>query len=388
MLSFGAMALLWAPALLPHAGTVLAQTQLPDGIFQNPAAANLYQDVTRIENQLYGHPYLDESMARRIQRLEKTLFGVPQTGTLESRFLAVASKVKQDKVVQSASTHERTHERTIDYLEQRFFQHTNESMPMAERLSLLESYIFGKTFEKYPAEERMKKLSYTVPLSTREIRLSREGKLIATTNVRKKKPALPEESDYFDAVYKLPNAKVLRWMHLPARVYVQQGSPAERQVVLDAVTQWNTVFPIRVTESLQEADILIDWAPPTRPVTSLTLPSIRMSDPSTVRTVMTINMSPFLTHPKETKLRAMLHQLGHASGIWGHSDQPEDVMYPSNRLEARDIPEKWNQGVLKFSSEAPEPLVGTIPVKPSNRDRKTLTQIYSTPGQDIRLYAP
>lgn len=369
----------------PHPATTLAQPPPgPDGVFRNPAAANLYADITRIENQLYGHPYMEESMGKRLNRLERSLFGAPQGGTLENRFLSILDKMKEEQVVRNASVQERT----VDYLEQRFFQDSYADQPLEQRLHKLETYIFGRSFERHTPEERMKKLSYTVPITAKEIRLSKEGQLIATTKPRPKKVADTRNQSYFDAVFKLPNAKVLRWMNLPARVYIEQANPDQAALVQEAVRLWNGVYPLALTTNPNEADIFINWAQPAQQPRYLTTPSVQLDDKSRLRTVMTISMAPFLQRPQDLQLRAMLHQLGHASGIWGHSNDPQDVMYPSNRHEASDFPEKWHQVPVRLSTDIPEPAQHAPPSTLSERDKKTLLQIYSSPGQDIRSYAP
>ncbi|MBW4699357.1 MAG: matrixin family metalloprotease [Aphanocapsa lilacina HA4352-LM1] len=47
-----------------------------------------------------------------------------------------------------------------------------------------------------------------------------------------------------------------------------------------------------------------------------------------------------------------VHELGHAVGLWGHSDDPEDIMYP----EMRGVHE------------------------PSGRDLQTLRRLYAMPA--------
>jgi hypothetical protein len=61
-------------------------------------------------------------------------------------------------------------------------------------------------------------------------------------------------------------------------------------------------------------------------------------------------------------------------------------MYPQTAQEAADIPDAWNQGMVQFSSAAPEPMAEEYPVQPSKRDRTTVTQLYKVPAEDLRFY--
>lgn len=177
----------------------------------------------------------------------------------------------------------------------------------------------------------------------------------------------------------------------PTRVFIQDGSPDEREIVTEAVCLWNGVYPIKLISNPQDADIYISWNPATQAAQTITHPSAYVTDSGkgqAIRTVMMINMASYATQEKDAQIRGMLHQLGHASGLWGHSDDPHDVMYPAFRTETADFPEKWNRAVVHFSSAIPEPSEEALPAQPSPRDIKTMMELYSAPAQDISTYAP
>jgi hypothetical protein len=379
---------------IPQQGVYLFSTgNLPIGQEPPPSLdpnqAQMDAAMSKTETQLYGHSYANQPLGKRLTRVEKTLYGSQQTGTQESRLQQIGQRMKQDKGLPSVTSQASM----IEFLEQRFYQRTFPELPTEQRVHQLELYVYGKTFDKDPIDRRVKKLTYTVPLMAKEVRLTKEGAVLATTAPRKgvavakAHPNIP--ADYFEAVYKLPNARILRWMNLPVKVYVQRGTEADRLVVAEAIRQWNGVYPVQLTANSSDADVIVDWAGTAPlPYQPITRPTHVMTDPKSIRTVIQINMTGYSTAPNPAKIRGMLHQLGHAAGLWGHSDEPKDIMYPLTAMEATDIPENWNRGTLRFSNNIPEPVEGGPPIQPSERDRNTMVQVYSFPGEDLRQYSP
>jgi predicted Zn-dependent protease len=140
----------------------------------------------------------------------------------------------------------------------------------------------------------------------------------------------------------------------PPDLQTSSAQPGQRwsQAVAGALAEWRTLLPIQVVSDPERAQVMI-WRrrPPLgqdaagrqrashgRAVLSLVRPGSGHSPPAEPR--VRVFLSP------DQRLEAIqataLHELGHAFGIWGHSDAPTDAMAatpgrdPILRLSARD----------------------------------------------------
>jgi predicted Zn-dependent protease len=202
----------------------------------------------------------------------------------------------------------------------------------------------------------------------------------------------PEEAaagDYFAALEPSPVGPLL-WSRWPVTVYVEpmdaataalpEGAFARRQVqdweaaIVGAIAAWGDYLPLRQVDDRDRADIVIgrsrlslQRASPQRdrptPANALDL----RARTGTTRYEFDLRPTggdrpPILTHRflvaiPPSGVTAQLqgtarHELGHALGLWGHSDDPGDVLY---RTQVAQPP----------------------PISP--RDRNTLRRLYVQP---------
>ena len=168
-------------------------------------------------------------------------------------------------------------------------------------------------------------------------------------------------SDYFAQVQPSPLGYLL-WSQFPVTVAVDYppgltpGSAAQKryytwqQAIQTAIADWQEFFPLTLVENTTEADIAIFYREPPLP---------RTVDPETglvsfgrARTAQasyefywTDTSPPQLRHRMAIAIKPGLaplslqgtarHELGHALGIWGHSDRKEDALYPA---QTADVP--------------------------------------------------
>jgi predicted Zn-dependent protease len=173
------------------------------------------------------------------------------------------------------------------------------------------------------------------------------------------------QDNYFQQI-KAHQVGYLIWSSFPVKVYLENSpkdlSPSAlskfqewQKAVYLAIERWNPYLPMTVVDLEQEADILIyDRQPELKaeldPATGLyKLPRVKAattsvklywSDQKQLKHRMTIEVNPRQTF--DYLVSNITHELGHALGIWGHSDNLNDVMYYAHTksipsLSLRDI---------------------------------------------------
>jgi predicted Zn-dependent protease len=146
--------------------------------------------------------------------------------------------------------------------------------------------------------------------------------------------------DYADQLDTTPIGALI-WTEFPVTVAIDlAGSTAPREAVWlgavrDAIADWNQFLPIVETTDLTTANITIRRASvPIRRDKTGKLQRIRLAETrfafftdatQRLRHRMTIGLSP---NQADAALKSgATHELGHALGLWGHSDRATDVMY-------------------------------------------------------------
>lgn len=189
--------------------------------------------------------------------------------------------------------------------------------------------------------------------------------------------------DYFDQIQPV-SVGYLIWSRFPVTVYVEPLKPGEApgsfggersqtwiNAVTTAVQEWNQYLPLKLV-SQPDADIQV-WrsAPPLqverdRPDSAPRLGRVRAAE---ARFQLSAIANP-LTHrftihlrPDQAPLYTLAtarHELGHAIGLWGHSQQPTDALYYAQvrqppLISARDV------NTLKRIYEQPTQLGWNLP---------------------------
>lgn len=382
-----------------------------EGFFVTEENVATYQKIPEIENQLYGHGYPEQSVAQRLSRIERTLFGAAQRGPAEQRMRQVETKINE-KHSQAVKAEQ---EPMLVYLEEKLFQRTYPDKSTAERLRQLEIQVFGHAYDSYPTEIRMKKLTYAMPVVAREIRLSKGDMVIASAgrtsrrtprcpapkvdmvqldasngNVRAQANGIPVSTgDYSQPIYREASGGVLRWRTLPIKVYLKPGEP-EIDLATQAVQAWKTAFSVQLVPSSMQADVIVTWDKPTWDMDTmglLTRPVVQVDEAHNIRTVILISLYPLKGLSPANQRHAVSHELGHAFGLWGHSDNPGDVMYPVLKQELSDFSARWAWHSAAVNAKV-QPSGIADDFHPSQRDINTLLKIYDLPLIDLSTYNP
>ena len=192
---------------------------------------------------------------------------------------------------------------------------------------------------------------------------------------------VPEAGDYYWEV--ASEAEGNLWKTFPVKVDL--GSTPQIkwiQGTREAFNIWKAMFPLQLVIHPEEADIRLSWITDPRTSDAAGEESERPSwevvgEKMKEKTICTITVDLCRHNWTKDEMRAIvLHELGHALGIKGHSDSKKDIMYFQMQDKVRRI----------YLPDVPFPVTWRYLVKePSQRDMNTLIRLYNTPGMAKRM---
>jgi predicted Zn-dependent protease len=187
---------------------------------------------------------------------------------------------------------------------------------------------------------------------------------------------VPSTSDYYPEIAETSESE--KWNSFPIKVSigsVPNGNWA--QGAREAFSIWKEMLPLELTAEPEEADIRFNWEADRTMEGGAVGEEMdwvqfrRVGGELTSRKVAYISVDLSRNWSKDEMRAIVLHELGHALGIRGHSISKGDIMY-------WQVQEKRHQvrvpGV--YYPVAWKSLVS----KPSQRDLNTLIRLYNTPG--------
>lgn len=135
-------------------------------------------------------------------------------------------------------------------------------------------------------------------------------------------------SDYAVKIQHFSDDCVARWTNFPVKVRLPDDTPPDWRKQLDSgMDKWGRYIPMRLADGKESADIEVSWVnhlvPRVLGVTRLSVNGGRMR-------VQVFMLRPNYyqpTVPARSLTTAFLHELGHALGLFGHSDKNTDIMY-------------------------------------------------------------
>lgn len=210
----------------------------------------------------------------------------------------------------------------------------------------------------------------------------------------KKIPALPDllrPSRYVqkagDFYPEVTEASVgLLWTEFPIKVFADNPSEEWRHAIEKGLDAWMIVIPLQLVGAREGADILVSWEKLPKGTVGTEGDSfqVRKEDARVVsRRKQSFIILDNSHRWSEQQMRAVvLHELGHALGIGGHSNSSRDVMFPEE-VSILDLSKDFAPwGAPGFSGFF---LPKRINTKLAPRDVNTLIRLYNCPGPVVHL---
>ncbi len=134
-----------------------------------------------------------------------------------------------------------------------------------------------------------------------------------------------EAGDFFDKIQRF-EGQYLHWAQFPVTVYIQDDSSEWTQFVGQAVDEWSAYVPLRRVNSERLADIRIIRTPPeANAILGTASPEFYVDGQNRLQHRVQINLVAF--QGLNQVLTVSRHELGHALGLWGHSNESLDLMF-------------------------------------------------------------
>jgi predicted Zn-dependent protease len=187
-------------------------------------------------------------------------------------------------------------------------------------------------------------------------------------------------SDYYGEISESSESR--KWSSFPIKVLIG-GVPVANwaQGAREAIGIWQGLFPLELAAEEEEADIRFNWEAGTD-VENVAgeekdwVQFRRVGDELTGRRVAFISVDLSRRWSKDEMRAIVLHEMGHALGIQGHSDSKGDIMYWQIQEKNRRV----------YVPGLPYPFDWkSLVSKPSQRDLNTLIRLYNTPGTVVLL---
>lgn len=200
---------------------------------------------------------------------------------------------------------------------------------------------------------------------------------------------VPKAGDYYQENAR-PSAGLL-WTQFPVNVYAD-GPPQQWQGALQhALAAWNDVFPLRRVPTERDANITMRWTALAGGRAGREQSFIQVRNEGD-QSYQRLNLATIVLDNSrrwsEPEMRlTLLHELGHALGISGHSNGSKDVMIPIIYETILELP-------ANLSAVGPSAPVIQLPSNGSSvyvsakltpRDVNTLIRLYNCSGPVVPL---
>ena len=127
-------------------------------------------EISKIENDIYGFDYINDELYRRVERLEKTIYGKPSSGDLSRRIKKLVSDITADQIGLEIPPVEDTFneeneiaDNSVDYplvdeIEKKLFGQTYRNRDFHTRIVTIEKKLFNKIYDVDDYKTRMDRI--------------------------------------------------------------------------------------------------------------------------------------------------------------------------------------------------------------------------------------
>ena len=145
----------------------------------SPAFCNSKQDaeISKIETDLYGFEYTNDTTQNRLSRIEKTIYGKASTGDINKRISKLNTDISADVIgleippvkdtFQAIEEEAEIADNTVNYpvvdeIEQKLFNQTYPNRDFHTRIVTIEKKLFGKIYDVEDYSSRMDRIKTKV----------------------------------------------------------------------------------------------------------------------------------------------------------------------------------------------------------------------------------
>lgn len=296
--------------------------------------------VSRFEQLVFGSTYPEHEIADRLDHLEVEIFGRKLGGQNMGQRLSLLQSKLGGPAAFTASAPAPS---------------PNMRPPMQPRQMSPNNQIPTNRYLPPPPAARPQYAQNQVTYSPVQVQQTN-----AEDSFRTAVKAIPyskNAGEYFDSISKFTGGAVARWNRFPVSIHLPEGSPANWQESLStAVDKWGQFFPVHAVPASEPADIELAWINQLSP-RQLGLTNLEVFNGRMRVTIYLLRPTYYLpATPEKTLLRVAMHEIGHAIGLFGHSNSGDDIMHA---LEVPDLTRTKFSGI-------------------SARDLNTLKRVYES----------
>mgnify|MGYP006988880609 CR=1 FL=1 len=141
----------------------------------NPIYANDSDILKRIENDIYGFDYSNDTNQNRVNRLEKTIYGKVNSGKINERIKKLSVDTSADVIgleippvkdtflaEENEAEDSTVNYPIVDEIEQKIFGQTNKKLDFHSRIVKIEKKLFGKIYDVDDYSKRMERIKSKV----------------------------------------------------------------------------------------------------------------------------------------------------------------------------------------------------------------------------------
>lgn len=137
----------------------------------NAAIKSQSSTISKIENDIYGFDYPKDSVKKRIERLENTIYGKVNTGDINKRLTKLSGDISADVIgleitpvedtfaeAEEAVADSSVNYPIVDEIEKKLFNETYKNRDFHTRIVTIEKKLFGKVYDVDDYSTRMDRI--------------------------------------------------------------------------------------------------------------------------------------------------------------------------------------------------------------------------------------